>query len=449
AATKLSNWKNRKGIITSTVSIKTVGNTSAKIKKYIRGRRRNFLSRLRYVLLLGDTNCITTEELSNRNTTDHYYFTSRDANNSNDCVMPWVSGGRIPVNNLSEANAVVEQIIRFEKNPPCDPHYYERMTFAAYFQDNNPQNGQANRAYMNTLENIRTHMVSLDFDIERIYVSNNPNPQLYKDGTAVPAEVRNAIVDDNEATERLLTETAEGQMLVAHRDHGNFSGWAHPSFKNNDLEAIRSAYPSIFYSINCSTGSFDKNADSFAETILTMRGGAPSLIAATELSGTWRNDSLMKGLFDALWPGVISTFPGTTSSYGVRFNRLGDVLNYAKSYLLVAHGSTSGVQDHFEIYHLVGDPTLQVWSEEPSRLGVRARIKKHQLNIHLCPAPADTVITLWYNNRQVKRMKVNSSRISVPLRDLGIRQSLVPSRRMLEVCVSSPGHRFSRIRVRV
>jgi len=56
----------------------------------------------------------------------------------------------------------------------------------------------------------------------------------------------------------------------------------------------------------------------------------------------------MKALFDAMWPGVIPAFPDTAASYSVRYNRLGDILNYAKSYLLVAHSSDSGVKSHFE-----------------------------------------------------------------------------------------------------
>ncbi len=204
-------------------------------------------------------------------------------------------------------------------------------------------------------------MTSIGFDVERVYVSNNPNPVQYKDGTSVPADVKRAIVDGDEGTDILVSETSEGQLLIGHRDHGGDTGWAHPNFTNNVLRTIKSHYPSLFYSINCLTGRFDSNPyDSFAEYILKMNGGAPSLVAATETSGTWRNDSLIKALFDAMWPGVLPSFPGTNASYAIKHNRLGDILNYAKSYLLVAHGTNSGVKDHFEIYHVVGDPTLQL-----------------------------------------------------------------------------------------
>jgi len=449
AAEKLANWKNRKGLITEIVSINTVGKSVAKIKKYIRGRRSSLNSRLRYVLLLGDVAAIPSEEVAGA-TSDHYYYTKKDPADANDCLLPWVSGGRIPTSMLEEAMAVVNQIIKYERTPPCDPEYYRRMSFAAYFQDHD-NNGRAERAYMKTLEGIRDHMVSIGFDVQRVYVSSSANPQEYKDGTAVPQEVRDAIVSGSDATEMLISETSEGQLMIGHRDHGGVSGWSHPSFEKQHLQSILSSYPSIFFSINCLTGRFDANpTDSFAEDIMEMEGGAPSLIAATELSGTWRNDSLTKALFDSMWPGVISTFPGTTASYAIKHNRLGDILNYAKSYLLVAHTAGWRVKNHFEIYHVVGDPTLQLWGQAPTALTLRAGIRRNTLNIRVYPAPAGGVVTIWYGKDQVKRITMTSSQISIPVSDLRLRPTPLPqARRYLEVCVSAPGYRYAQTKVKL
>lgn len=448
AAEQLADWKNRRGLITEIVSIDTIGNTVVKIKDYVRGRRKSFLARLRYVLLLGDVAAIAAEECAGT-TSDHYYFTPKDPDNANDCVLPWISGGRIPVNSLDEAKGVVQQIIRYERTPPSDPNYYRRMTFAAYFQDDSPQDGRADRAYMKTMESIREHMTSIGFAVERVYVSNNPNPQHYKDGTAVPAEVRTAIMNGSDATDMLISETSEGQLLIGHRDHGGETGWAHPAFRKDHLPSILSSSPSIFYSINCLTGRFDSTpSDSFAEAMLKLNGGAPSLIAATELSGTWRNDSLMKAMFDAMWPGVISTFPGTTASYAIKHNRLGDILNYAKSYLLVAHGVNSGVKAHFEMYHVVGDPTLQLWATEPTPIKLNAGIHRNVLKIQVTPTPADGVLTIWHLGKLVKRMVVSSTHISIPVGDLVLKPSPLPAlRRFLEICVSAPNHRYTQTRV--
>ncbi len=448
-AKRLARWKERRGIRTEVVSIKSIGADSAKIKKYIRKRRGERLSRLRYVLLMGDVMAIPTEEVAGA-TTDHYYYTSADS--ASMPLMPWVSGGRIPVHTAEEATEIVDQIIRYEKRPPCDPEYYRRMTFAAYFQDDAPKDSVANRAYMKTMEGIREHMVGLGFEVERVYVSNTKTPAKYIDMTPVPAEVKAAIVDSGTATDALISTTSEGQLVIAHRDHGGPTGWVHPEFHDTHLKGLRSQYQSMFYSVNCVTGQFDANPlDCFAETILKLDGGAPSLIAATENSGTWRNDSLMKAMFDGMWPGVLPTFPGTTMSYPIRFNRLGDLLNYAKSYLLVKHGTGSGVKHHFEIYHVIGDPTLQLWSAPPIPLQLRATIRRDMLQIRMDHCPDGAVMTLWADKTMVRRIEPRYTWLRIQLPELleQAREMGVEQPRTVSVCLAAPDHRFCEVRSRV
>lgn len=459
AAERLAKWKNMRGLRTEAVSIGTVGNTVSKIKNYIRKRRdlKFFFSRLRYVLLFGDVDMITSETIRDSpwgpNITDYYYSTKTDPIGPKDCVLPWLSIGRIPVRTGEEGMDVVNQIVSYEKNPPCDPEYYQRMAFAAYFQDNPPQDGRADRAYIKTIEGIREHMITLGFDVERIYVSNNPNPQEYRDGTPLPVEVKNSIVDGDTATDMLISTTAEGQLITGHRDHGGPNGWSHPAFNKSHLEAITSEYPTMFYSINCLTGMFDLGAptESFAEMILRMKGGSPSLIAATRVSGTWRNDSLIKALFDAMWAGVLPTFPGTTASYSVKYNRLGDILNYAKSYLLVKHsGGLEGIKDHLEIYHVIGDPTIELWKAKPITIGIQVRttFRGRYLFIKLSACPKGSVITVWYMDKMLKRIESCSTQVIISLKDIAILR-LPPRRRLISVCFWAPGYRFRQINVRI
>ncbi len=454
AAKKLADWKIRKGLSTKVIPISQVGNSVEAIKKYVRKARKIPRSRLRYLLLFGDVNHIVTETISGgpwgANATDYYYTTKTDSSGGN-LVMPALSGGRIPVQSLSEASTVVNQIIRYEKNPPADPEYYRRMTFAAYFQDDSPQDGRADRRYMKTLEAIRGHLTSLGFDIERVYVSNNPNPQLYRDGSSVPLEVKNALLDNSEATGNLVAATNEGQLIMSHRDHGLDVGWHKPHFQSGDLSGITTSVPSIFYSVNCLTGQFDLSAatDSFAETLLQMPGAAPSLVAATRVSHSFLNDDLTKALFDGMWPGVLATFPGTTAAYGVKNNRLGDLLNYAKSYLPIAgSGSTQYIKDHYEIYHVIGDPTLEIWKDVPSLIRVRAFIRVHSLFIYFARLPKGCLVTIWHKNTMVKQLRPSSTVVKLSLRDLRLQPILRPDR-VVRVCIAAPGCRYRELKIRI
>ncbi|MFX0139334.1 MAG: C25 family cysteine peptidase [Candidatus Hodarchaeota archaeon] len=463
AAEKLMNWKNMRGLITEMVSIDKVGNEKDKIKKYIRDLRGSLFSRLRYVLLFGDVDMIVSETIQGgpygSNITDYYYSTKNDTSTTgNPYEYSWISIGRIPVRTAGEGMDVVDQIIAYEKNPPTKSEYYRRMAFAAYFQDDNGD-GRADRQYMQTMEEIREHMITLGFDVERIYVSNNPNLTTYYDGTPIPNEVINAIISGNTATNLLVSETSEGQLIIGHRDHGNWDGWAHPSYKLTHLDNVTDSIPTMFYSINCLTGQFDKTAptECFAEKILRIKRAAPSLIAATRSSQTWLNNDLMKALFDGMWGGVLATFGPSTASYSIKYNRLGDILNYGKSYLpITMSGGNTYIKDHFEIYHVVGDPTIELWKDEPCIVKIRAFIKDNYLYILLSSVPKNSVITIWLGKKMIKKINPTCRQMKISLKSIpGFKLTPIPAPSWIKlkdyiiIAFWAPGCRFVQVKVKL
>ena len=482
AAQKLAAWKNHRGLLTEIACIDTVGNSVTQLKNYIRGRRGLRFARLRYVLLIGDGDMIVTQSTLNnggplnclygvsyrpdmKTATDYYYSTQFDQDNPDPAhpnqvlFYPWLSIGRIPVrpdiegppaSGDSQAQSVVDQIIAYEKTPPADPDFYKRMTFAAFFQGTNHKD---TRGYLTTIEGIRANMESLGYTTDRVYVTNDTASQLYyQDGSPIPAGVVSAIVSDSTATQMLIAATTEGQLFFGHRDHGNWDGWVHPSFRNSSLDQVTGDMPSVFYSINCETAGFDYNepTECFAEKNLRMRGTAPSLIGATRDSGTYMNNDLIRGIFDATFGGVIPTFPGGNASYRVNNSRLGDILNYAKSYLpIVNPGNDAGVKDEWEIYHVIGDPTLEMWTALPRVIGMTAKIVQRNLDIQLSACPRGTVITLWFGDKLLKRLEPACTHITVPL--AGLTPIALPKPPLLkpyvEVCLWAPGNRFTGVRV--
>ena len=453
-AQTLAKWKNTRGIRTEIVSINNVGNTVPKIKAYIRNKRKALFSRLRYVLLFGDADHIVTQVIHG-NASDHYYSTAKNPV-GNKYELPWLATGRIPVRTTAQGNDVVKQIIRYEKTPPTDPDYYDRMALAAFLQDYN-NNGTADRAYLQTMEAIRPAMLGLGFNVDRIYVTNSTNPHSYIDGTPIPADVIAAMVPGATATTELVNATSDGHLIIGHRDHGSASGWSEPSFTKTNLNAVTGKIPTIFYSLNCQTGKFDQagGTESFAEKLLRMDGGAPSLIACTRNSNTWLNNYLMKALFDAMWGNVLPSFPGGSVSYPVRRNRLGDILNYGKTYLPLQVGTypsvtETTVQDHLEIYHVLGDPTLELWKEEPKRVRIIAHLMMGYLYIRLSHCPIDSVITIWHKGKLLKRLTPTSTTVKVALKEfMPAMPYRFPSSLNLVVCFSAPGYRYVQTRPRI
>ena len=251
----------------------------------------------------------------------------------------------------------------------------------------------------------------------------------------------------------LIDATSEGQLVIGHRDHGGETGWIHPSFQMNHLDSITGTVPTPFFSLNCQTGHFDRTAprECFAEKILRMEGAAPSLIAPTRNSNSVLNDELMKALFDAMWGGVLPTFPDETASYSVRYNRLGDILNYGKAYLPTVSTSGYSIKDHQEIYHVDGDPTLELWKAEPIRLRIWAKVIKGYLSIRLSTCPKGGVVSILFKDKIIKRIEPSSTHIKIPLKgmskEFGVLSHSIRSK--ISVCFCAPGHRFSKVRPRV
>jgi hypothetical protein len=167
------------------------------------------------------------------------------------------------------------------------------------------------------------------------------------------------------------------------------------------------------------------------------------------------NNYLMKALFDAMWGNVLPCFPGGSVSYPVRRNRLGDVLNYGKTYLPLQVGTYPSVvdrtvQDHLEIYHVIGDPTLELWKEEPKRVRIIAHLMRGYLYIRLSHCPADSIMTIWYKGKLVKRLSPRCTTLKIALKDLIPPIPFPLSRRLdLLVCLSAPGYRFVQTRPRI
>ena len=240
------------------------------------------------------------------------------------------------------------QIIRYEKEPPYDPKYYKRITLACCFEASQDEeggyrDGRTGKDALKTMEEIRKHMLSEGFEVNPVYFSKvkENKPLIYRDGTLVPRETRTQMItDQNTASKLLIDYINEGQLIVCHRGHGWWDGWREPRFKTKELKSISGNQQSVLFSINCLTGSFhEASRGVFSQKMLAVNGGAPTFIAANFLTATWHNDSIAKALFDALWPGIIPVFSSTGKSHALRNGRIGDLLNYAKAYLLANHGA--------------------------------------------------------------------------------------------------------------
>jgi len=394
AANTLAEWKREKGI--STLVVQTGGanlDTPQEIKAFIKDKYENSVVRPSYVLLIGDAEYIGSFVYPYNPPNLKYSSSDLDyVLMSEGDTFPDLGIGRIPVDDINQANRVVNKIIAYEKNPPIQSSFYNNVALASYFECcSGSAFGLAydDRSFVESSEAARAALVADGKTATRIYTTNTSDsltPAFYRNGAILPAEIgtSSGFPWDGE-TNDVISAFNSGTGLIMHRDHGSPSGWGDPHFSIDDLPSLSNGnLTPVVYSINCSSGLWDnelpaetKLADtdvSWIERILRMNGGAVSIIGDLRNSPTWANSALARGLVDATWPATDPDLGGSTPLY-----RLGDILNSAKLYMFiqifVPQTAGSVTYDQYalnnHIYHVVGDPTLELWKEAPRRRMVR------------------------------------------------------------------------------
>lgn len=396
AADKLAAWKNTKGIVTN-VFVIGAGRTAASVDAFIESRYDRCLTRPSYVTILGDAEIIAPFYVSTSGSpttgTDYPYSRYKTG------TLPFFSVGRIPVDDLTQANTYVDKVIAYEKTPPngfTNPNFYSRAMIAGQFQccrTDVGANGTDQRTFAEVSEFGRNVLVANGKSVDRVYKETvdgsysprDPLPRRWFDGTAIP--VGSGVEPGsgfawNGTTGQVVSNWNAGRFLIVHRDHGWPHGWGDPPFDSSLISSLTNGIlQPIVWSVNCASGLFDNETAAgdygttagdvyFAERLLRKGdGGAVGMLGDTRNSPSWPNTALTRGYFDAVWPNALPAYGGGTSH-----RRLGDILNYGKYYMVSQIGvpgagvSASDSTSELNMWHALGDPTLEMWTRRPLRI---------------------------------------------------------------------------------
>lgn len=347
--------------------------------------------------------------------------------------------GRVSVDTLDQASAVLTKSVAYEQSPPADASYFEQATVASSFEccsdDWISDSGEAlaadDRSYIKTFEGVRDRLLAAGYDVERIYskqgksltaVADDVVPREYADGRRVPEELRTEDAWKGKARD-IRAAFEDGRFLVIHRDHGGAGGWSNPSFQRSDVPRIADdSEPSVLFGINCTSGLFDNemaerptsvkpDESYFSERILRREtGGAVALIAATRVSYTTANDRLLDGLIDAIWPEDPQQEP---------LRRLADVLNQGKASLLGSYGANGITGSEFLLFGVLGDPSLPIWTAQPEALPDTATLDAKAAALVISYPVDGAVLTAWTDSARgavpIGRSVVRDGKVRVPL----------------------------------
>lgn len=390
-ADSIKYFRIRQGISTGVVTTTQLGgNTTDAIKAYVDNAYNTWDIPPVAVLLLGDYSTDTTGVISYLyphpsgaypNFASDNYFADVDNNDLPDIIF-----ARITARNAAELQVMITKFLNYERNPPTDYNFYDKPVTALGWQTTHWFQicSEVVGGYFHNIlgkNPVRINeLYAGDPDVDPWSTALNtativnyfgPNGLGYIPAT--PQEIGG--FTGGTATD-IINAINDGTFLVQHRDHGNYTGWGDPYFTTssiNYLNNVNNELPFIF-SINCQTGAFHNTAECFAEkfhrkTYNGQNSGALGVIAATEASYSFVNDTYLWGVMDNMFPDFM---PDYSTQFPTSFvmpafgNAAGKYFLYQSSW---PYNSASKLVT-YRLFHHHGDAFLTLYTEVPQDLTI-------------------------------------------------------------------------------
>ncbi len=341
-------WKTRKGfqIIEAYTSEQAVGNTTTSIKSYLQNLYNAGTPEdpsPTFVLFVGDVNQIPAFQAGH--VTDLYY-----CEYTND-YLPEMYYGRFSANSLSELQPQIDKTLMYEQYQFPDPAFLGECVMISGVDANfAPIHGNGQITYGTTYYFNAAHGL-----LSHTYLY----PQ------------------SGSSASQIIQNVSDGVGFANYTAHGSSSGWADPSFSISDIAGLQNngEYP-LMVGNCCQTSMYGGTC--FAEALLRAENkGAVGYIGGSN-NTYWDED-----FYFGVGVGQITanpTYEGTTlGNYDRTFHDHGepfadwyttmDQVIFAGN-LAVTEGSPGSAEYYWEIYCLMGDPSLMAYMGVPSPMNV-------------------------------------------------------------------------------
>ncbi|MEA3446730.1 MAG: C25 family cysteine peptidase, partial [Bacteroidota bacterium] len=346
-------WKTKKGfnVIEAYTNNPAVGTTTTTIKSYLQGLYTAATASdpaPSFVLLVGDVAQVPAFSGSGH-VTDLYYC---EYDGSGD-YFPEAYYGRFSATNIEQLQAQIDKTLEYEQYLMPSPSFLDTVVMVS----------GVDASYAPTYGNGQiTYGTTNYFNSAHGIYSNT---YLYPLSGSSATQIRNDI--------------SAGCSFANYTAHGSSSGWANPSFTVSDVASMTNIhkYP-LMIGNACVTNKFDVSV-CFGEALLRAEDkGAIGYIGASNNS-YWTGD-----FYWGVGVGTVTanpTYAGTgLGSYDRTFHDNGEATSewfpaqgqmiHAGNLAVSAGQSASTAQYYWEIYHLMGDPSLMVYFSEPSAMTV-------------------------------------------------------------------------------
>lgn len=324
----LVDWKSQKGFDVTVVRTSEIpgGNTKENIKAYIQDAYDNWDVPPTFVLLVGDTGYVShwVGTQSNNPSTDLYYVTMDGGSDWQPDI--WI--GRFSCTTASQVTNLVDKTVDYETfNLSSGTAWIKKAVFMA--SEDNYEISEGTHDYV-----IRQHLDGLGYYSQRLYCHS-----LH----ASTQQVRDAFND--------------GRSLGIYSGHGSVGYWADgPVFTATDVNNLTNLdMLPLIHSYSCLTGQYSSSC--FGETWINASGKGALVFWGSSVTSYWdQDDVLEKAAFDACFG------EGYTWACGISHRAL---------YHLYQHYSGGGsTRRYFEMYNILGDPSVDIWSDVPADFDV-------------------------------------------------------------------------------
>ena len=416
-------WKSQKGYNVVVGYTSDIGSSANAIKSFLENEY-NSSNPASFVLLVGDTQQLPASYTSGGHVSDLDYC---DFTNDN---IPDVLCGRFSAETPNQLLTQIEKTIQYEKYEMPNPSFLGDVIMISGVDASfapthgNGQINYGNEYYFNN--------------------SNNINSETF----LYPAS--------GSAGSQILNLANQGASLINYTAHGYESGWADPAFDNNDVNAMSNngKYPTMIGNC-CLTNAFDSGT-CFGEALLRKaNGGAIGYIGGSDV--TYWDDDFWWGVGSGNVnnnPNYNSTGPGAYDGMFHENNESNWAIVNAAIMMVgnLAVAQANGLDDYYwEIYHLMGDPSLSTYLGVPSINDVNYSpilpIGSDAIEIQAQPY---SYVGLTQNGEFISGGLVGSSGYAVlvfdPINDAGILDLTVTAQNTQpffgEIIVSSPDGAF-------
>ncbi|MHC4942090.1 MAG: IPT/TIG domain-containing protein [Planctomycetota bacterium] len=367
----IKDFRVKQGITTNVFNIADLGGTANDIENKINYAYNNWAAPPVAVLMLGDLPDMPVKIWSSYCLSDNIYA---DVDGDD---LPDLTLARITARNNADLDRLVNKFINYETNPPTAINFYNEPIMAGGWQ--------TERWFILCTEVVFGFMTNSEGKSpKREYAIYSGSPgSVWSTATNTSTVVSyfgpsglgyipstpSHLTDWGGNATRINSDINSGAFYMLHRDHGYELGWGEPDYDLYDLPGLTNDDLTFVMSINCLTGKYDYSPESFTEVFHRMDHGALGLIAASEISYSFVNDTFVWGMHDSMWPHFDPGYGGSTGDHVLM---PGFAQASGKWYLAASSWPyNSGSKDvTYHLFHMHGDAFTQVYSEVPQSLTV-------------------------------------------------------------------------------